>query len=879
MGIISTARMRAVLILAPWLVIPVQCLAQVPAFESGDQVVIESMGELSGPRWLDGRTSDGSVGLAPTFDAPFTGTRWELTKLRENVYALKTLGNIEGPRWLDGRTADGSVGLAPTTEGRFTGTHWELMEVAPRVFTLRTLGALQGRRWLDGRTHSGTVGLAPQIGGVFSGSRWRVHAIRSGDVLTQHNDIGRSGASLAETVLEPSVLRAGRFGKIFRRDVDGQIYAQPLYAADLPVSGKGRHNVVFVATMLNYVYAFDADDPAQQAPLWRSTQLGTPVARANLRVDTLIDPAIGITSTPVIDLASQTMYVVAKSKSLTTLSSGQELKPGDRILLECMGQAPGSRWLDGRTQNQTVGLAPGTGAPFTGTVWTVGDAGNHRISLRNLGQQPVGAADFFLDGRTRDGTVGMAGSTNPPFTGTGWQIVDAGNSTFNVHNLGATEGPRWLDGRTGDATVGLAPVTTGVFTGTRWRIHRLSFHNTIHAIDLGTGRVTRSAEISGTAADIAFDATLHLNRPALLLLNDVVYVAFGAHADQFPWHGWVFGYEAADLSPAGVHVTTPVANGGGIWQAGNGLMGDPQGFVYFTTGNGDPNGPPPPRDLRNSFVKLRATGRALNFAGVFPPTHRPELDFCDLDLGSAGPVQIPGTRKLVGVGKEGVLHVLDMDAMSESQHFQASFRERPNGPFQPDSDKRACPRTFDFGVMYFYPHVHGSPVVWPLAQSGASLLFLWAEQDFMRSFVYDEALPRLEVAAIGSVPAPEHSMPGGVLSLSGDSHVPGSAIVWATRPSDCTDNNSVSEMNNRSCNAANKTAPGKLHAFDAVTLEELWNSDQHSGDRLGFLAKFAPPTIAHGKVYVASFGDPSPSTCNESACPSQLVVYGLLWGK
>jgi phosphotransferase system glucose/maltose/N-acetylglucosamine-specific IIC component len=62
---------------------------------------------------------------------------------------------------------------------------------------------------------------------------------------------------------------------------------------------------------------------------------------------------------------------------------------------------------------------------------------------------------------------------------------------------------------------------------------------------------------------------MHLNRSALLLLNNIVYVAFAAHADQPPFHGWVFGYDAATLAPAGVHVTTPVplANGGG---GGNG---------------------------------------------------------------------------------------------------------------------------------------------------------------------------------------------------------------------------------------------------------------------------------------------------------------------
>jgi hypothetical protein len=161
-------------------------------------------------------------------------------------------------------------------------------------------------------------------------------------------------------------LRAGRFGKLFQREVDGQIFAQPLYVGGLSTPDKGVRNVVFVATTLNYFYAFDADDPAQSTPLWRSPQLGQPLHRANVTIWKLIDPAIGITGTPVIDVATNTLYVVAKSKTVDPISSLQQLQSNDRVLLESLGQIPGSRWLDGRTANSTVGLAPNAAFPFTG---------------------------------------------------------------------------------------------------------------------------------------------------------------------------------------------------------------------------------------------------------------------------------------------------------------------------------------------------------------------------------------------------------------------------------------------------------------------------------------------------------------------------------
>ena len=137
------------------------------------------------------------------------------------------------------------------------------------------------------------------------------------DVLTHHNNLARTGAVLDETILSPATLKNQAFGKLFSVVVDGQIYAQPLVVTGLAIPGKGTHNVVFVATMRNAVYAFDAD-AAQPEPLWH-VSLGAPMPYDRIPKDAgallgqyNIRPYIGVTSTPVIDREKQLIYVVAK---------------------------------------------------------------------------------------------------------------------------------------------------------------------------------------------------------------------------------------------------------------------------------------------------------------------------------------------------------------------------------------------------------------------------------------------------------------------------------------------------------------------------------------------------------------------------------------
>ncbi len=133
-------------------------------------------------------------------------------------------------------------------------------------------------------------------------------------VLTSQYDNARTGANLHETTLTPANVNSRQFGKIFALPVDGDVYAQPLYVPNVAIPGKGTHNVLYVATEHDSVYAFDADG-RETEPLWRISFLkpgisSVPASDANCP---FITPEVGITPTPVIDGKTGTVYVLART--------------------------------------------------------------------------------------------------------------------------------------------------------------------------------------------------------------------------------------------------------------------------------------------------------------------------------------------------------------------------------------------------------------------------------------------------------------------------------------------------------------------------------------------------------------------------------------
>ena len=166
-----------------------------------------------------------------------------------------------------------------------------------KVATINSAGALYAAGSGAATITASANSIAANLGIVVTGT--------GTNVATWHYDNERTGLNPNETTLTPANVNATNFGKMFSYLVDGYIYAQPLYVSNLTIGG-ASHNVVFVATENDSVYAFDADQYGTGSPLWHSSLLKageTPQTGAS------ITPFQGVTSTPVIDLASNTLYV------------------------------------------------------------------------------------------------------------------------------------------------------------------------------------------------------------------------------------------------------------------------------------------------------------------------------------------------------------------------------------------------------------------------------------------------------------------------------------------------------------------------------------------------------------------------------------------
>ncbi len=394
----------------------------------------------------------------------------------------------------------------------------------------------------------------------------------------------------------------------------------------------------------------------------------------------------------------------------------------------------------------------------------------------------------------------------------------------------------------------------------------------LHALDMASGAQRQPAVVIGVSstdasqpcrAQSVFNPCSQKQRAALLLSNGVLYIGLGGDGNR----GALFAFDAATLTQKAFWSTTPTGINGGIWQSGQGPAADADGNVYLMTGNGkfdaDTNG----QNYGDSFVKLHLDGSNIVVRDYFTPCNQSHLNDIDLDLGSSGPALIPGTPPLIiGGGKEGVLYVLSRDNMGKYLKSAAA----------PDcQNTNALQQVTAFlpvvhGGQTHYGNIHGSPVYWK--GPDGERIYAWGENSPLKAFMLKDGRLQDVAAPKQSKFQPPLGMPGGMLSLSANGSTAGSGVLWASVPLDGDAN-------------TQRGVKGIVLALDAQDVTQtLWSSEQVPGrDRPGLFAKFTPPTVAGGKLFVATYGDNEPlQTYASPSRPTQfpanyyVAVYGMM---
>ena len=352
-------------------------------------------------------------------------------------------------------------------------------------------------------------------------------------------------------------------------------------------------------------------------------------------------------------------------------------------------------------------------------------------------------------------------------------------------------------------------------------IHRL------HALDCLTGAekfggpVVLQGSVPGTGAGsvggiLTFDPFWQNTRPALLLVNGVVYISAATlHYGNF--HGWILGYDAKTLAQVAVFNATPNAMRGGFWGSGAGPAADPGGnVIYALSADGTFDANTGGVDYGDSFLKL-GTKAGLSVLDYFTPSDQATLDSEDYDLGAGGLVILPkeagGSQpELIGSGKEGVIYVVNANNMGKFNPNSNNILQTLTGSANICGGGAGTPAYFNHAVYYsgcndtlkMFSVTNGLLSTTPVSQS--TTLF-----------------------QIGATPS---------ISANGSTN----GIVWI-----------IKSLGTGSA----------LCAYDASDVSKfLYQSNQNiARDALGF-THFAVPTVAKGKVYIGTY--------------NSLVVYGLL---
>ncbi len=417
----------------------------------------------------------------------------------------------------------------------------------------------------------------------------------------------------------------------------------------------------------------------------------------------------------------------------------------------------------------------------------------------------------------------------------------AGATTASSNTIGTDIIPEL--GITGTPVIDPA---TGTLYVVSFTLEGSNYFLRLHALDVTSGAekyggpVVITATVPGTGngssgGTLTLDPEWENQRPGLLLLNGIVWIAFSSHGDNGPWHGWILGYNEQTLKQTGAFCTSPNGVGAGVWMGGAGLAADvldpinhPYGRIFLATGNGDFTATTPyaaGMDYGDSILNLDLTNGVPTIQDDFTPMGQAQDDAGDADQGSAGvmivPTQTTGSYPylLVQAGKTGEVYLLNRQNL---------------GGYNTTADQ----------VVQELPYAVGNVGTWNSPAYFNGTVYYWGEYDTMKAFPLVNGL----LTGPTATSSESYVYPGAnpVISASGNAQ----GIVWALE----TDGYMTS-------------LPAVLtaHLASEISTTLYSSATNPTRDRPGNAVKFTVPTVVNGKVYVGS--------------QYELSVYGLLNGE
>lgn len=325
----------------------------------------------------------------------------------------------------------------------------------------------------------------------------------------------------------------------------------------------------------------------------------------------------------------------------------------------------------------------------------------------------------------------------------------------------------------------------------------------LHALDVSSG-----AERSGSPVVIqpsGFVPLVQKQRASLLLANGAIYSSWSGHCDNGTYHGWVMAHDQKTLKLLSTFNNTPGGSGASFWNGGAGPAADAQGNVYVVSANGDIDGVPSPGDNDEAVLKLAAPG--LTVLDRFVPFNKVSLNTADLDLGSSGALLLPPEagstahpNLLYTSGKEGRMYLLDQQSLGGPQSGS------------------------DIGALASLP-VLAHATFGSAAYFNGSI-YVAPEKGPMFAFRVDNAVLAPSPAAQTS-DALEQLGASPSISANGNQN----GLVWINA----------------------YTPGGRLAAYDATSLQKLYDSTAEPTAPPYTFTEFSAPTIADSKVFVPSY--------------------------